>query len=218
MGLLLLTVTMSSLPEMCLIGPANCAALKQIDSDLESRCRRFRDVRAVLAPACDHGRGDNCLELADLIRSCVKDYDAEHVLDLYIHACARGEAIACMRAGQRASAPASRNSWYQRAFAIYEKDCAKGRAVACNAMSYWLYDGMHGVERDHVRAAELAAQSCEMGLTDVCYRAAMLFEQGPGTIEVDEKRAAALLRLGCPHGSRNFWCRRITEKKPALRR
>ncbi len=205
-GLFLLMVAAGSLPDQCLLGPANCAALKQMDADHEARCRRFRDTAAVLRPACDHGRGDNCLELAELMSSCRHEETIEETLDLYIRACALGEPNACMRAGDRASSPAARKSWYRRTLAIYEKECANGDAVACHALSSWLFNGSFGTERDQSRAAELAAQSCRMGLVDACYHASMLFKMGPGTIEVDEKRAEELMKLNCRPGRQHFAC------------
>ncbi len=199
-GLLLLMVSAGSLPDGCLIGPANCALFERQETERVLRCLRYGQAQTVLTSACEQGESDECLELANLVEDCEASPKPERVTDLLIRACALGSPTGCVRTGDRASSPAARNSWYQRAAAIHEKNCEAGEAAACHSLSYFLINGLHGTKRDERRGAELAARACRLGLVQACRQAARLFRSGPGEIEVDERRADELMELGCPPG------------------
>lgn len=205
-GILMVALGAGSLPSECLLGPANCEVLERADAAATAGCLRYRTDAAMMRAACDQGRAESCLELGNLTLSCDDESQNDRALDLYIRACALEAPTGCMRAGDRASSPAARNSWYQRTAEIYERGCANGDAVSCFALSAWLYDGLYGVGRDMPRAAELAANACRTGLLDACYRAAALYEAGPGDIVVDRRRAAELRALNCPPGRSHFSC------------
>jgi TPR repeat protein len=181
-----------------LVAAAGCFTSSPPPAQIGARADEDPEVRA-----CNAGKGEACLELADRYFEGSGDTlrDPEKAAFYYEKACGLRESRACNNLGTAWSegkngAPAVD---HRKARALYEKACALNNGLGCFNLGN-VYRLGEGVEVDLEIALRYFQKSCDLDEAKGCTELAILYYEGTA-VPKDFEAAMILLEKGCRLGS-----------------
>jgi len=153
---------------------------------------------ALYEQACALGDLDGCVGAAEVQASgALGAIDHARAIPFLGKACSGGSGRGCYGLARKHDFAlgvdeneAKATELYQQAFALLEKECARGVAASCALVGVMYRDGT-GVAADPTKATAAFGQACELGAGDGCYQLALQ------TATEDPRRAYALYQRAC---------------------